>query len=185
MLNPPKRDAAYFQYVSIFFFYIILVRKHIWHYQNIPLEAFLNPSKCFIRRREMRYNRLGKKKQLTTITSSFVFDFCGWSATVNFFWFVIKRTTDDQLKVRSSPFGKMAAEPKGQSTYRPSTIDVISREVRVGTVCVCACWRGGGQKYKVLVGEGGIKRLRDLAISELKESWKIGWRRRRKFYSYP
>ena len=62
--------------------------------------------------------------------------------------------------MRSSPFGKMAAEPKGQSTYRPSTIDVISREVRVGTVCVCvcACWRGGGQKYKVLVGEGGIKR---------------------------
>ena len=62
--------------------------------------------------------------------------------------------------MRSSPFGKMAAEPKGQSTYRPSTIDVISREVRVGTVCVCvcACWRGGrGQKYKVLVGEGVSK----------------------------
>ena len=40
-------------------------------------------------------------------------------------------------------------------------------------VCVCVCVLeegGGGQKYKVLVGEGGIKRLRDLAISELKES---------------
>ena len=78
----------------------------------------------------------------------------------------------------------MAAEPKGQSTYRPSTIDVISREVRVGTVCVCVCvcvLEGGrGQKYKVLVGEGGIKRLRDLAISELKESLKIASYRRRK-----
>ena len=59
----------------------------------------------------------------------------------------------------------MAAEPKGQSTYRPSTIDVISREVRVGTVCVCVCvcvcvrvgGGGRGQKYKVLVGEGVSK----------------------------
>ena len=39
-------------------------------------------------------------------------------------------------------------------------------------MCVCVRVGGGvgGQKYKVLVGEGGIKRLRDLAISELKES---------------
>ena len=36
---------------------------------------------------------------------------------------------------------------------------------------MCACWGGGGvRNYNVLVGEGGIKRLRDLAISELKES---------------
>ena len=75
----------------------------------------------------------------------------------------------------------MAAESKGQSTYRPSTIDVISREVRVGSVCVCVrVGGGGGQKYKVLVGEGGIKRLRDLVISRLKESLKIACYRRRK-----
>ena len=64
----------------------------------------------------------------------------------------------------------MAAEPKSQSTYRPSTIDVISREVGVGTLCVCVLGGGGVRNYNVLVGEGGIKRLRDLAISELKES---------------
>ena len=79
----------------------------------------------------------------------------------------------------------MAAEPKGQSTYRPSTIDVISREVRVGTVCVCvcvcvcACWRGGSE-IQSAGWRGGIKRLRDLAISELKESLKIASYRRRK-----
>ena len=63
----------------------------------------------------------------------------------------------------------MAAEPKSQSTYRPSTIDVISMEMGVETVCV-RVGVGGGRNYNVLVGEGGIKRLRDLAISELKES---------------
>ena len=49
-------------------------------------------------------------------------------------------------------------------------------------MCVCVRVGGGGrgQKYKVLVGEGGIKRLRDLAISELKESLKIACYRRRK-----
>ena len=49
-LYPPKRDAAYIQYVSnCLYFYIILVRKHIWHFQNIPLgEAFLKPWKFFI-----------------------------------------------------------------------------------------------------------------------------------------
>ena len=64
----------------------------------------------------------------------------------------------------------MAAEPKGQSTYRPSTIDVISMEMGVETVCVRVGVGGGVRNYNVLVGEGGIKRLRDLAISELKES---------------
>ena len=42
-------------------------------------------------------------------------------------------------------------------------------------------WGGGGiRNYNVLVGEGGIKRLRDLVISELKESLKIACYRRRK-----
>ena len=37
-------------------------------------------------------------------------------------------------------------------------------------VCVSGGLGGGVRNYNVLVGEGGIKRLRDLAISELKES---------------
>ena len=64
----------------------------------------------------------------------------------------------------------MAAEPKSQSTYRPSTIDVISMEMGVETVCVRVGVGGGDRNYNMLVGEGSIKRLRDLAISELKES---------------
>ena len=37
-------------------------------------------------------------------------------------------------------------------------------------MCVRVGVGGGVRNYNVLVGEGGIKRLRDLAISELKES---------------
>ena len=45
---------------------------------------------------------------------------------------------------------------------------------------MCVLGWGGVRNYNVLVGEGGIKRLRDLAISELKESLKIACYRRRK-----
>ena len=59
----------------------------------------------------------------------------------------------------------MAAEPKSHSTYRPSTIDVISREVGVGPVFVCVrvrwvveseitmCWlaRGVSKDYVILL----------------------------------
>ena len=76
----------------------------------------------------------------------------------------------------------MAAEPKSQSTYRPSTIDVISMEVGVGTVCACVRVGEGakGSEIQSAAWRGGIKRLRDLAISELKESLKIACYRRRK-----
>ena len=54
----------------------------------------------------------------------------------------------------------MAAEPKSESTYWPFTLNVISRELGVGNVYVCACWGcwgegvGGFRNYNVLVGEG-------------------------------
>ena len=53
----------------------------------------------------------------------------------------------------------MAAEPKGQSTYRPSTIDVISREVRVGTVCVCVRVGGGGAEIQSAGWRGGYQKI--------------------------
>ena len=61
--------------------------------------------------------------------------------------------------MRSSPFGEVAAEPKSESTYWQFTLNVISRELGLGNVYVCACWgwRGEGvgvRNYNVLVGEG-------------------------------
>ena len=43
----------------------------------------------------------------------------------------------------------MAAEPKSESTYWQFTLNVISRELGVGNVYVCACWgEGWGQKLQ-------------------------------------
>ena len=49
-------------------------------------------------------------------------------------------------------------------------------------VCVCVCVLEGGEGSEIQSAgwRGGIKRLRDLAISELKESLKIACYRRRK-----
>ena len=48
-LYPPKRDTAYIQYVpNCLYFYIILVRKHIWHFEKILVgEEFFETFKMF------------------------------------------------------------------------------------------------------------------------------------------
>ena len=53
----------------------------------------------------------------------------------------------------------MAAEPKSQSTYRPSTIDVISMEMGVETVCVRVGVGGGGQKLQCASWRGGYQKI--------------------------
>ena len=51
----------------------------------------------------------------------------------------------------------MAAEPKSQSTYRPSTIDVISMEMGVETVCVRVGVGGGESEITMCwLARGGV-----------------------------
>ena len=50
----------------------------------------------------------------------------------------------------------MAAEPKSESTYWQFTLNVISRELGVGNVYVCACWGCWGEGVRG-PGEEGRK----------------------------